>query len=69
MMLSMHLLRVVGILLCTLTEVQAYFRFSDARINERLIEGWKAVLPALEVKELYDLRYAKLMRDIEIEVP
>jgi hypothetical protein len=69
MMLSMHLLRVVGILLCILTEVQAYFRFSDARINERLIEGWNAVLPALEVKELYDLRYATLMRDIGIETP
>ena len=69
MMLSMHLLRVVGILLCTLTEVQTYFRFTDARINERLIEGWKSLLPALEVKEMYDLRYAKLMRDIGIEAP
>jgi hypothetical protein len=62
-MLSMHLLRVVGILLCILTEVQGHFRFDGARINERILEMWAAVLPALEIKELYDLRYAQLMRD------
>jgi hypothetical protein len=62
-MLSMHLLRVVGILLCILTEVQAHFRFDGARINERLMQGWTAVLVAIEIKELYDYRYERLMRD------
>jgi hypothetical protein len=62
-MISRHLLRVVGILICVLTEVQAYFRFDGARINDRLRDGWNAVLPAMEIKELYDLRYVQLMKD------
>jgi hypothetical protein len=61
--ISRHLLRVVGILLCILTEIQVHFMFDDARINERLLKGWNAVLPALEIKELYDLRYCGLMKD------
>jgi hypothetical protein len=55
--------RVAAILLCTLTEVQAYFRFEGARINQRLHQVWKALIPVLEIKELYDKRYAKLMED------
>jgi hypothetical protein len=66
-MVSRHVIRVVGILLCILTEVHAYFRFDGANINERLIKGWDAVLPALEIKELYDLRYDKLMKDAGIK--
>jgi hypothetical protein len=62
-LLSMHLLRVVGILLCILTEIQVHFRFDDAHINQRLHKVWDAVLPALEIKELYDQRYARLMSD------
>jgi hypothetical protein len=62
-MLSMHLLRVVGVLLCILTEIQGHFGFDGAHINERLHKVWDAVLPALEIKELYDQRYAELMRD------
>jgi hypothetical protein len=62
-MISMHIFRVAAILLCTLTEIQAHFRFDGARINERLHEIWNALTPAFEVKELYDLRYAKLMKD------
>jgi hypothetical protein len=62
-MISMHLKRVVGILLCALTEVQAHFRFDGARINQRLHKGWDAVLPAAEIKELYDMRYKKLMEE------
>jgi hypothetical protein len=60
-MISMHLSRITGVLLCTLTEVQAYFRFDGASINRRLHEVWKALIPVLEIKELYDERYAKLM--------
>jgi hypothetical protein len=62
-MISMHLTRVVGVLLCILTEVQACFRFEGARINQRLHDIWRKVLPALEIKELYDERYEGLMRD------
>ncbi len=62
-MISTHLCRVSGILLCILTEVQAYFRFDGARINERLHKIWDAVLPALEIKELYEGRYAALMKE------
>jgi hypothetical protein len=61
-MISMHLGRVSGVLLCTLTEVQAYFKFEGARINSRLHENWNALMPLLEIKELYDERYAKLMK-------
>lgn len=60
-MISMHLARIAGVLLCTITEVQAYFRFDGANINRRLHEIWRALMPALEIKELYDERYAKLM--------
>lgn len=60
--MSMHITRVASMLLCTLTEIQAHFRFDDARIDERLHEVWNALLPAFEVRELYDARYAKLMK-------
>jgi hypothetical protein len=61
-MISMHLTRISGVLLCTITEIQAYFRFDGASINRRLVEIWTALMPALEIKELYDERYAKLMQ-------
>ena len=63
---SLHLLRVVGVLLCILTEIQAKFRFQGAHINERLVKGWDAVSAALEVKRLRDLRYDQLMKDSSI---
>jgi hypothetical protein len=53
--------RVAGILLCILTEVQTYFQFDGARINQRLHEVWDALRPLPEIKELYDGRYAQLM--------
>jgi hypothetical protein len=48
--------------------MQAYFRFDDdgARINERIHEMWDALMPVLEVKELYDERYAQWMKDNRI---
>jgi hypothetical protein len=61
-MISMHLARIAGVLLCTITEVQAHFRFEGANINRRLHEIWKALMPVLEIKELYDERYTKLMK-------
>ena len=65
-MLSMHLLRVVGLLLCILTEIQAHFQFDGADINKRLVALWGAMSPALEIKQLYDSRYAQLMSDAGI---
>ena len=69
--ISQHLIRAAGILLCILTEIQAYFRFEDegARIKERLREIWDALLPAAEVKELYGERYSKLMQECGIAPP
>jgi hypothetical protein len=62
-MISMSIFRVAAILLCTLTEVQACFRFDGARINQRLCEVWNALLRASEIRELYDERYMNLMKE------
>jgi hypothetical protein len=62
-LVSIHVPRVAAILLCTLTELQAYFKFDGARINERLHKIWDALLVVPEIKELYVERYARLMRD------
>jgi len=62
-LIANHISRVAAILLCTLTELQAYFKFDGARINERLHQVWNALVPVPEIKELYDERYAQLMRE------
>ena len=62
-MLFMHITRAAAILLCIATELQAYFRFDGARINERICEVWDVLMPAFEVKELYDERYRQLMEE------
>lgn len=61
--IAQHVSRAAAILLCTLTELQAHFKFDGARINERLHQVWNALLRVPEIKELYDERYAQLMRD------
>ena len=58
---SQHLARAAGILLCIVTELQIYFRFEGARIGDRIDEAWKALNVFLEVKELYERRYAELL--------
>lgn len=60
---STHIGRAATVLLCLLTEVQAYCRFDGANINGRIAKIWEILLPRLEVKELYDSRYATLMRE------
>lgn len=62
--LSTHISQVAGVLVGAVTEVQAYFRFpsNGARINERIHEVWNALTPTFTVKELYDERYAQLMK-------
>jgi hypothetical protein len=61
--LSTHLGRAATVLLCLLTEVQAYCRFDGAHINERICAVWQAMIPLFEAKEVYDGRYSKLMAD------
>jgi len=64
--MSMHIARAAAILLCMVTELQAYFHFEGARIGERIHEMWNALMPLFEIKELYDERYAQLMKDKHI---
>jgi len=59
--ISIHLPRLSAILLCILTEVQVYFKFDGARINQRLHQVWDALRIVPEVEELYTERYAELM--------
>ncbi len=63
--MSLHLMRAAILLLAICTEVQAAYKFKDddARINERIIESWQALQPAMEAKEIYDEHYEQLMRD------
>jgi hypothetical protein len=62
-MIGTHIFRTAAVLLCTLTEVQAHFQFEGANINNRLHEVWDALIPVPEIRELYDTRYAQLMKD------
>jgi hypothetical protein len=66
--LALHIGRAAGVLLCIITELKAYFHFDDdgARINERIHAMWNALMPVPEIKELYDERYAQLMKDKRI---
>jgi len=63
LMIATHIARVSGILICILTEVQAYCRFDGAHINQRLHEIWNALVAVPEIKELYDERYSRLMKE------
>jgi len=61
--LSTHIGRAATVLLSILTEIQAYCKFEGANINQRLLKVWAALMPLFEAKEVYDLRYAQLMKD------
>jgi len=60
-----HLARAAAILLCIVTELQAYFKFDDsgAHINERIHQMWEALMPLFDVRELYDEHYQQLMKN------
>ena len=62
-MRSLHLLRASTVLLATITELQAYFKFDGANINKRIREIWDVLLVHMDVKELYDARYVQLMKE------
>lgn len=56
--------RNAGVLLCTLTEIQAHYRFlDDARLNKHLHDVWNVLVQVPEVRELCDLRYEKPMKE------
>jgi len=62
MYLSGHIGRAATVLLCMITELQAYCRFEGANINERICKLWKALIPLFEANELYEERYLQLMK-------
>ncbi len=61
--LTMHYGRAAGILLCLLTEIQAFFLFDGADIDKRLAQIWSAMIPLYEVRELYDFRYNAMLKE------
>jgi hypothetical protein len=60
---SSHLARAALLLLCIVTELQAYCKFDGAEINARICRVWDALVPLYDAKEIYDGRYAQLMAD------
>lgn len=60
--ITMHIGRAGGLLLCLLTELQHFFKFSDFDIDRRLRQVWTAMIPLYEVRELYDFRYNAILR-------
>jgi len=60
---SMHISQAAGVLLAIVTELQAYFHFDGADINNRIHRMWDALMPTFAVKELYKDRYKQLMED------
>lgn len=61
--LSMHMARAATVLLCLITELQAYCRFVGHKINERICKIWETLMPMFATKELHDGRYKKLMAE------
>ncbi len=65
-LLFAHIARAALMLLCIITELQAHFHFDGASINERIHKMWNALMPAFDVRELYEERYERLMKDKRI---
>lgn len=57
-----HLGRSAGLLLCIVSELQAYFHFRDANIDARLSAAWEAMMVFPEVGDLFKARYCSLLR-------
>jgi hypothetical protein len=51
------------ILLSLVTELQLYFRFDGANINDRIQKMWAALSGFFEADELYRERYCGLMKE------
>ena len=61
--MTRHLGRAALVLLCLVSELQCFFRFSGADINKRIVEMWNALVPLFEAKELYDEHYSLLLKE------
>ena len=61
--LTRHIGRAAMLLLCIATELQLYFRFDGAKINARIQEMWNVLMVGFEVKEIYEERYMRLMKE------
>jgi hypothetical protein len=55
---STHLGRAATVLLCVVTELQAYCRFDCANVDHRICEVWAALLPFPSTRELFEARYS-----------
>lgn len=68
LMMTYYILDASVLLLSIVTEVQAVYKFRDtrARVDERLVEGWQALLPSMEGREIYDHHYLPLMKQTGI---
>jgi len=60
--LSTHIGRAATVVLCMITELQAFCRFDGAHINERISKLWETLIPFFEANELYEERYSQLMK-------
>ncbi len=60
-LITLHFGRAAGVLLCLLTEIQWFCKFSGADINKRLANLWNSMTQIPEVEELYSLRYKVLI--------
>jgi hypothetical protein len=58
-----HIGRAAMILLSLVTELQLYFRFDGANINDRIQKMWAALSGFFEADELYRERYCGLMKE------
>ena len=65
--ISTHIGRAASILLCLLTEIQHFYKFDSADIDDRLGKIWSALIPMVEVRELYDARYKGLLKNPAVE--
>jgi hypothetical protein len=61
--LTRRLGRAALVLLCLITELQIHFRFEGTDINKRVVTMWDALTGVFEANELYDERYAALMKE------
>jgi hypothetical protein len=61
--LTKHIGRAAMALLCIVTELQLYFRFDGADINNRICQMWDALLPFFEAREIYEERYKQLIAE------
>ena len=64
--LTRHIGRAALILLCLITEIQMYFHFDGADINNSITSMWDALMGLFEAKEVYEQRYSKLLKERRI---